>query len=89
MVCPPCHKSITVSVSQSLPEFGPLLSYFVDRTFLDSPRPRPKIHRVNALDPRQKLYNVDVIRCRRSTLYNSSGPLPVARGSLPLYSPRL
>ena len=56
---------------------GPPASYFADRAFLDSARPKPVVASVNALDARQQLVNIDAIRCRRNICCHSPWDIPV------------
>ena len=59
LFCTACHSSVTVNVSQSLPQWDPLASWYADREFLDSPRPEQLITKMYKIDPRAGLLNID------------------------------
>ena len=77
LLCTTCHSSATANVSQSLPMWDPLASWFADGRFTCSPRPKQLISRLNAIDSRQELLNIDAIRCRKNICMHSQWDIPV------------
>ena len=77
LLCVACHSSATSPVAQSLPQWDPLASWTADRRFVDSPRPKQLITKLNALDERQQMLLIDVKRCRRNICRNSAWEIPV------------
>ena len=77
LLCTTCHSSATANVSQSLPTWDPLASWFADDRFTCSPRPKQLITKLNALDVRQQMLLIDIRRCRFSICRNSAYDTPV------------
>ena len=78
LLCLTCHSE--VSEPSQRRATNPIISQFNPFTYeayVRSPRPVQCVQKLNNLDPNRELVNVDVRRCRRSCLVNSTEPWPV------------
>ena len=73
-LCAECHMEKTMAQG-STPDHNPLLSYFNEHTwqnFVLAERPQQQVYKSGTIDPRVECQNVDIIRCRRNALANST-----------------
>ena len=75
---PTCHNEASGptqrrSVNPTISQFNPA-AY---EAFVRSPRPVQRVAKLDAIDPRREIVNINVRRCRRSCLVNAVEPWPV------------
>ena len=78
LLCLACHSE--VSEPSERRAINPIISHFSPETyeaFVRSPRPAQCVTKLNSIDPEREIVNIDVRRCRRSYLVNSTEPWPV------------
>ena len=78
LLCGTCHREVTDVVTKRSP--NPILSVFKAKTykdFIESPSPVQFVLPIGKIDPEAELVYLDVKRCRRSCLVDSTVPWPV------------
>ena len=78
LLCKACHGEVTDVVTRR--PTNPIISVFnIDtyESFVNSSRPVQFVFPIGKIDPNLELVNVDVKRCRRSCMVESTSPWPV------------
>ena len=78
LLCLACHSEVSEHSQRRSP--NPTVSHFSPETyeaFVRSPRPAQCVTKLRPIHPRRENVNLDVRRCWRSCLINSTEPWPV------------